>query len=363
MDQTASLRDTDQLARTLRSIAVAAFALLLCWLLSGILPLIFMAVLIAVMLRGASDWAAERTHTSPLLMVAVIALLSTAAFFGFLYYLGPQLVAQLSDLWDRLQHIETTLRDSYGQTPIGHRIFQAISSAGGGVSQHIAAYATDIATFTLGGALWLFIVVVTALYLAVTPELYVGGAVRLFPLRFRPRARKVFADIGRTLEWWSLGQLIDMAVVGSLATLGLYLLGVPLPLALGALAGLLTFIPYFGSIASAVPAMLVALTVSWQDSVWTLGIFLICHGIEGYIVAPLVQRRMVHLPPALTIVSMSIFGTLDGPLGVVLGSPIAAVLLIATREVYVVEVLGDPDMEGPGTFGHVEHSSEPTGAE
>ena len=151
-------------------------------------------------------------------------------------------------------------------------------------------------------------------------------------------------EVGSTLQWWSLGQLIDMAVVGVLSGIGLMLLGVPLALALGVLAGLFTFVPYFGAIAAAVPAMLVGLTVSWQTALWVLVIFLICHGIEGYLVSPLVQRRTVHLPPALTILSMTILGTIFGPLGVILGTPVVAALLVIIREAYVGGVLGDPEV-------------------
>ena len=341
----------EHFAGTVRAIAVVTFILLLCWVLGDLLPMLFMAVLLAVMLRGASEWAAERTGASPIAMVATISVLVLLLTLGFLYYLGPQLAQQLSALWDRLQQILTTLRESYGQTALGHRAFESLSNAGGGVSSHIAGYVGQIANYMVSGAAWVLIVIATTLYLAISPDLYINGAVSLFPLRYRDRARNVLRDIGRTLQWWSLGQLIDMTVVGLLSCLGLELLGVPLPLALGALAGILTFVPYFGAIAAAVPAMLVALTVSWQDALWTLGIFLICHGIEGYIVSPIVQRRMIHLPPALSIVSMVIWSALVGPLGVVIGTPLAGVALIATREIYVAEVLGDPKVEGPGGVG------------
>jgi predicted PurR-regulated permease PerM len=140
--------------------------------------------------------------------------------------------------------------------------------------------------------------------------------------------------------------LIDMIVVGVLTGIGLALLGVPLALSLGVVAGLFTFVPYFGTIVSAIPAVLVALTQGWQTALWVLVVFLICHGIEGYIVAPLVQRRTVDLPPALTILSMTILGTIFGPMGVILGTPVAAAALVTVREAYVAEVLGDPEVSG-----------------
>jgi predicted PurR-regulated permease PerM len=140
-----------------------------------------------------------------------------------------------------------------------------------------------------------------------------------------------------------LGQLVDMITVGVLAAIGLRLAGVPEPYALGLLAGLFTFIPYFGAIIAAIPAIIVALTVSWMTALWVVVTFLACHTAEGYLVAPLVQRRLLDLPPALGIIAMAVMGGLFGPLGVVLGTPVAAAGLVLVREVYLAGVLGDPD--------------------
>jgi predicted PurR-regulated permease PerM len=209
-------------------------------------------------------------------------------------------------------------------------------------SGKIAQSATTVVTSTLSGAITLLIVVATALYFAIAPGLYVGGVVRLFPLPRRPRARQVLGDIGHVLAWWLLGQSIDMLVVGVLSAIGLMIVGVPLPLALGVLAGVFTFVPYFGVIVAGIPAVLVGLTVSWQTALWAVGVFLICHGIEGYLVSPFVQRRTVHLPPALTILAMTVMGAVFGAMGIILGTPLAAVGLIAVRELYVHDALGDP---------------------
>ena len=108
------------------------------------------------------------------------------------------------------------------------------------------------------------------------------------------------------------------------------------------IAGLFTFVPYFGPIVSAIPAIIVAATISWSKVFWVVAICLVCHGIEGYIVAPFVQRRTVELPPALTILSMAILAALFGGLGLVVATPVVASVLVIVREVYVRDMLGDP---------------------
>ncbi|HTW71431.1 MAG TPA: AI-2E family transporter [Acetobacteraceae bacterium] len=335
--------ETFSLAATLQIIAVAAGFILLVWLLSDIILLIFMAVLIAVILRGISHWVARCTHVPEAAVLALVCVVVPALLLGFFYYIGPRLANESQDLYKQVHQQIDHLHDSYGNTPWGKSIFQW-SSPTGAVQNHVVTYARTVATSTIGGLASALILIVTALYFAIAPGLYLRGLVILFPLKRRPRAHHVLLKIGSTLQWWSLGQLIDMVVVGVLTGLGLAILGVPLALALGVLAGLFTFVPYFGAIAAAVPAMLVGLTINWQTALWVLLIFLIVHSVEGYVVSPLVQRRTVHLPPALSILSMTILGTIFGPLGVILGTPAAAALMVAVREAYVGGVLGDPEV-------------------
>ena len=337
-------------AATLRVSVIAAAVVLTIWLLSSLVLLVFMAVLLAVILRGASDWIAARTGIRRNLMLAAVSLCCAVLVLGFLDYVGPRLMAQSQDLWQRLQQTIGWLRQHYGDTPFGRMAFTHFASSQQ-LSSDVSRYARVLATTTLGSVATGFILIVTALYFAISPRLYVGGLVRLFPLPYRPHAARVFRAIGRTLRWWVLGQFVDMVAVGVLTGIGLTLIGIPLALALAVLAGVLTFVPYFGAIAAAVPAAVVALTVSWHAALWVVVLFLGAHSIEGYLISPLVQRRTVALPPAVSILSMTLFGTLFGPLGVILGTPIAAALLITVREAYVGAVLGDPDVAGPEDAG------------
>ena len=319
---------------------VIAAVVLAVWLLSDIVLVVFMAVLIAVMLRGAADWGAEQTGITQRTMLALVSVLVVALLVGFLYYLGPHLAAQSQALWARLHETIDQLRQSFGDTAWGKALFRDIAPPQT-VQTHIVSYASTVASATFGGALTGFVLVITALYFAISPELYVGGLVRVFAHRHRPLARSTLEEIGLTLRLWSLGQLIDMAVVAVLIGIGLTVLGLPLALALAVLAGLFTFVPYFGAIAAAVPAVLIAFTISWQKALWVIAIFAVAHTVEGYVVAPIVQRNTAHLPPALTILSMTILGTIFGSLGIILGAPVCAALLVLVQKAYVGAVLGD----------------------
>ncbi|MEO9189370.1 MAG: AI-2E family transporter, partial [Acetobacteraceae bacterium] len=187
----------------------------------------------------------------------------------------------------------------------------------------------------------LLVIFVTAVYLAVSPDMYIAGAVHLTPRWYHDRARDILLEMGAAMQGWLLGQLIDMVVVGVIVGIGLTMLNAPLALVLGVIAGLFTFVPYFGTIISAIPALLIGFTVSVNEVLWILGLFVVAHIIEGYVIAPFVQRRTVHLPPALTVLAIVVLTAFFGLLGVLIATPMIAVLLVGVTRVYVEDILGD----------------------
>jgi predicted PurR-regulated permease PerM len=138
-----------------------------------------------------------------------------------------------------------------------------------------------------------------------------------------------------------LGRLFSMTVLGIITAVGLWLLGVPLAVALGFLAGIMIFVPYIGSIASAVPAVIIAASTDLMLAVYVIALYLGVHLVEGYILVPLVQRRAVHLPPALTLSAQVILGVLAGFIGLVFATPLLAAGLVMVRMIHIEDILGD----------------------
>jgi predicted PurR-regulated permease PerM len=326
-------------------LALLGGAAVLLWRLSDIVLMLFFAGLIATVLRGIADTLARWLRISPAPMLGLVAVALVATIIAATYWIGPAVAGQASDLVSRVAQQWQHLRAQYGQTQIGHLVTSHLSGSQG-LSNEIMGYVMKVAGSTLGTIGELVVVVATALYLAAAPQMYVEGVVSLVPQSQRPLARTAIEQIGHALRLWCLGQLVDMATVGVLSAIGLYLLGVPVPFALATLAGLLTIVPYFGALAAGVPGVMVGLTVSWMTAVWVVVIFTICHCVEGYLVAPLVQRHMVRLPPALAIVSMTIAAALFGPFGIILGTPLAVAILVAVRCLYVQHVLGGGSAAG-----------------
>jgi predicted PurR-regulated permease PerM len=131
-----------------------------------------------------------------------------------------------------------------------------------------------------------------------------------------------------------VGQFISMAVIGIITTSGLLIVGAPMAVALGVLAGLLTFIPYVGGIAAAMPALLIAFTRGGHMVLSVLLVYLIAHVVEGYIVGPFVQHRLLYLPPALILVMQFVLQLFAGIPGVMLATPLMVVAMVLIKELY-----------------------------
>ena len=132
-----------------------------------------------------------------------------------------------------------------------------------------------------------------------------------------------------------------MGIVGGITTGGLWLLGVPLAPALGLFAALAEFVPNVGPFLAFIPALVLALTESATRALAVLLLYLGVQGFESYVLTPLVEKRAVALPPALTITAQVLMAVLAGGLGLALATPLAAAALVLVQRLYVEDTLGD----------------------
>jgi predicted PurR-regulated permease PerM len=147
--------------------------------------------------------------------------------------------------------------------------------------------------------------------------------------------------LGRVLRWWLVGRFVSMAIVGAVTATGLWLIGIPSPLALGLIAALLEFVPYIGPIFAAAPALLVALVLGPTELAYVALLYGVVQVLESYFINPLVQERAVSILPAALITAQVIMGVLAGPTGVVLATPLAVSTIVLIQMLYIEDVLGD----------------------
>ena len=121
----------------------------------------------------------------------------------------------------------------------------------------------------------------------------------------------------------------------------LKLSGVPGPLLLGLQAGVANFVPYLGPLLAAFPIALVAMPLGLPTLIWVMIIYFVIQTIEGFMLAPLIQKGAVNVAPAWTLFSIVVFGALFGAMGIALAAPLVAVGRIAILRFYVEDWIGD----------------------
>src|SRR5690242_14661744 len=131
--------------------------------------------------------------------------------------------------------------------------------------------------------------------------------------------------------------VFTMAFLGVLTMLGLWLLHVPLAFTLGLLTAIMIFIPYLGALASEFPAVLVALQQGPRTMLYVVLLYLCVHGLEAYLITPLIQKKATRLPPIITVLAEFLMWIVAGPLGVIIATPLAAAILTLIRTLYLHE--------------------------
>jgi len=194
----------------------------------------------------------------------------------------------------------------------------------------------------------LVIVLFIAMYIATDPHLYRKGLLHLVPHRHRSEATDLLATLGTTLRQWLIARLIAMVLIGVITGVSLAALDVKAAAALGVLAGVLEFVPFFGPIASAVPAIGVALVDSPQKALWVVGLYIVLQQLEGNVITPLLLEKRLDIPPVLTVFSVAALGMVFGVIGMLVAEPLLAVVLVTTKMLYVNNVVGDDVAVGKG---------------
>jgi predicted PurR-regulated permease PerM len=187
------------------------------------------------------------------------------------------------------------------------------------------------------GVIGLIVVVVVGVYAGANPSLYERGVLKLFPDESRGRAREVFSGVIHTLRWWMLGQLVPMIAVGIATTIAFEIIDVQPAFTLGLFTGMMVFIPYIGSLIAFAVVLLLVLVQGVTKVLSVTILFVAIHVAEGYLLTPMMQRRAVYLPPALTIVTQVLMGLLLGFIGFALATPLTAAALLLVRMLYLHE--------------------------
>lgn len=209
----------------------------------------------------------------------------------------------------------------------------ALQQVGGSIIPLVGGVASVAVSFT--------IVFFLCMYLLAEPDKYIHGVILLTPLWYRDRTREILVRMDKTIRAWVRVTGISMLLVGVGTGLGLYVVGVEQWLALGVLAGVLSFVPNFGTILALIPALAVAIIQVPGSFFLVLIIIVVVSFIQAQIVGPILTADTMNLPPVLILVGQIIFGIFFGFLGLMLAVPLTAISVVLVEEIYIKDVLGD----------------------
>lgn len=321
-------------------------ALLILWQIRQLLLLLFAAVVVANALNHAANWLQrKRIHRGGAIALAVTGLLGFLSLFFILII--PPFFSQLKELVtlvpQGLNQVIVWVKSILAQADpdLIHSLpnLQQLSQQFQPLLNQLAGQGLNLFYSTLGFPLSFLLLLVLSLMLLADPLAYRQGFLRLLPAFYRQRGDHILTLCEEALEDWLVAILVNMGVVVVLTFIGLGLLQIPLTLALALLAGLLTFIPFWGPLMSLIPALAIAFLDNPFKALLVLGLYLIIHQLANQIITP----RLIAKPPALLpgslLLGQVIFASLFNILGLLLAYPLSIVSQVLLREIVIRDIL------------------------
>jgi len=326
-------------------VAALVVVVLLLWLLSEILLPFVAGLALAYLLTPLTD-RIERYGVNRLAAALLIITLVVLAFIYMILLVAPIIGGQLSSFIENIPgyvtRLQTLLSDPsrpWVQKLLGAG-FSTDKSMGDLVTQGVGWLTTFLRSLWSGGralvSLFSLVVVtpVVAFYLIYDWHRLISSVDSWTPLPQREIVRHLAREIDAAIAGFVRGQTAVCLVLGSFYAVALTLSGLNFGLLIGLISGVITFIPYVGSMTGLTLALGVAVAQFWPQ--WTsiltvLGIFLVGQFVEGNLLAPKLVGESVGLHPVWIIFALLAFGFLFGFVGLLVAVPLAATIGVLAR--------------------------------
>jgi predicted PurR-regulated permease PerM len=334
-------------------ILALGIGLYILWQIRNVLMLIFAAVVIATALSTLAEkiqslTKVKRSASISLAIAAILTILSLAIWlivppfadqFQQLTTLFPKGIDRFSEWLDSLR--DTAPPSVAPYIPDVESLIPQLQKQLQPLANRFLSGSFTVVSGTLGSILNILLVFILTLMLLAEPEPYRKAFIRCFPSFYRRRIGDILDKCAKALQGWMIGIVFNMGVIGGLSGLGLLCLGIPLPLANGIFAGLLTFLPNIGATLSIIPP--IALALLDEEAPWKpIAVFIlyfVVQQLETNLLTPYVMAQQVSLLPAVTLMSQVFFATFFGFLGLLLALPLTVVGQVWLQEILVKDVL------------------------
>ena len=319
--------------------AVALGLLVLIWLLVRPLTLVLIAIIIAQALMPVVAFL-ERWVPRAIAVVAIYLVL-IGGVGGLIWLILPSLLDQAQMLANNAPEMLTRLRDFMDDfdAEATEQVFGAAESLASRFGDTLIGLPLTVFSGTIE---FILVIFMSAYWLIAAPSLR-SFTLSLFPEERRDRASGVMDAMGQTMGGYVRGEVIDAIVVGTVAFIGMSIIGLEFTLILAIIVGFGELLPVIGPIITAIPPILVGLSDSLEQGIIVAVFFLVLQQLESNVILPLVMRNQADVPPLLSLISISAGSALGGLLGAIIAIP-----LVSALRIMVVRVLAPAEREWTG---------------
>lgn len=295
--------------------------------------LILTGALIAIFFRGLSGWVCRKTKWKEGVCLTIAVIGTLLLVISIFWLIGAKLQSQLTELSDRLPEMVDNAKARFSENPIGKKIVEKASSPNSTKKAQGIAGTFFRSTFGVFGDI--YVVLFLGIFFTVSPGIYKKGMVSLIPQKGKAKGEDILNKLSENLKKWLKGKIFSLTVVMVLTAIGLAILSMPLWLVLAIIAGILNFIPNFGPLIALIPAVLVAFMQGPTTAMIVASMYIVIQVLESNFITPMVQQRLVSIPPALIIIAQLLISPLTGGWGLVLATPLMLIVMILVKELYV----------------------------
>ncbi|KQU47304.1 permease [Sphingomonas sp. Leaf339] len=299
-----------------------AGAIALVVLLIQPLLIIFAGLVFAALLDGGVRLLGRVLPIGRGWRLLIVVLLTVAFLFGTFYLTGVQVTEQVMQLRSTLEtqaNRFTTWLSAQGLMPGASDVNGIVKQALGSVGRITSWVGSAVGALTS-----MFMIMIIGLFVAMDPTAYRRGLEWMVPRDHRAEFSITIERMGNTLRRLLAGRLLGMAAEGVITWFALMIGGVPMAMILGILTGLLAFIPNIGAFISGALMIAVGFSAGTSVGFWAIGTYLVVQTFDGYVLLPIVAKKTVDLPPALTLGAQILMSALFGIMGLALADPFTA---------------------------------------
>lgn len=342
----------DRVVRLVISVIIVLGAIWMINLLKNVLLPFCVACLIAYLFEPFVQYNRRLLHLQGRIIAIFVTLFESLTLFSILcYLLVPSIIEEMSQMGALFQRYATT-EMNVPLLPEGVHNFLRKAVDFNSLSQMLSNQ--DINTIIEKGATFLssginiilsvfswFLVLLYVVFIMLDYDRLMRGFKMVVPPKYRPMAYKIGNDIKRSMNHYFRGQALVAFIVGILFSIGFLIVGLPMAVVLGLFIGLLNMVPYLQLI-SIIPTSLLCLvySVDHNEGFWAIwweciAVYCIVQLIQDLFLTPKIMGKAMGLNPAIILLSLSVWGTLLGFIGLIIALPLTT-LLIAYYDRYVL---------------------------